>query len=154
MENATKALLITAVILLIIIIIAIGLKILNSTSGGTNEAETLAYQMKVKIFNLQWTQYEGEKEKGTNVKELFEKVIANNQDEETMVHISFIYLNSSTNTGLGAYTEGLRLHYEYDKMVKAIGQLIERNINDTYKIKVKYDYSGLVRYVKVINLNK
>ena len=38
MENATKALLIAAAVLIVILIIALGMRIFNSTSGATKDA--------------------------------------------------------------------------------------------------------------------
>lgn len=38
MENATKALLIAAAVLIVILIIALGMRIFNSTSGATSSA--------------------------------------------------------------------------------------------------------------------
>ena len=38
MENATKALLIAAAVLIVILVIALGMRIFNSTSGATKEA--------------------------------------------------------------------------------------------------------------------
>ena len=38
MENATKALLIAAAVLIVILVIALGMKIFNSTSGASRQA--------------------------------------------------------------------------------------------------------------------
>lgn len=45
MENATKALLIAAAVLIVILIIALGMRIFSSTSGATSQAETSGQQI-------------------------------------------------------------------------------------------------------------
>lgn len=77
MENATKALLIAGSVLIAIVLIAVGIKILSSTSGITNEVEGLSTTMEASIFNSQFTQYEGTK-KGSEVSELIRLIKLNN----------------------------------------------------------------------------
>ena len=45
MENATKALLIAAAVLIVILVIALGMRIFNSTSGASGQAVTSGQQM-------------------------------------------------------------------------------------------------------------
>ncbi len=69
MENATKALLIAGSVLIAIVLIAVGIKILGSTSGTVNQVESVSNAMEKSIFNSQYTQFEGA-QKGTAVKKL------------------------------------------------------------------------------------
>lgn len=77
MENATKALLIAGSVLIAIVLIAVGLKILGSTKGVTDQVDDVSSIMETSIFNSQYTQYEGT-QKGTVVKDLLSKVITFN----------------------------------------------------------------------------
>lgn len=84
MENATKALLIAGSVLIAIVLIAVGLKILNSTSGVTKQVETVSTTMEVSIFNSQFTKYEGA-QKGTAVNSLIRLITQNNATNERQI---------------------------------------------------------------------
>lgn len=73
MENATKALLIAGSVLIAIVLIAVGIKILGSTSGVTDEVDQVSKSMETTMFNSQFTQYEG-RQKGSAVKTLLTKI--------------------------------------------------------------------------------
>lgn len=75
MENATKALLIAAAILIAIVLIAVGIKVLSSTSGVTDEVGKVTEATGTAVFNSQFTDYEGT-QTGTQVKALLNKVTA------------------------------------------------------------------------------
>ena len=76
MENASKALLIAGAILLCILIIAIGMFIYNSASSTITDSLTSLSTQEVEAFNNQFSSYQGI-QKGTNVKNLIGKLIAN-----------------------------------------------------------------------------
>lgn len=59
MENATKALLIAGAVLVVIVLIAVGLKILNATSGTADQVKSQSEVMEIQIFNSQFTKYLG-----------------------------------------------------------------------------------------------
>ena len=80
MENATKALLIAAAILIAIVLISIGVFVLNMgkesvNSVNMNEQEQMA-------FNSKFTSYEG-KQRGSQVNALAQTIITNNQAAKT-----------------------------------------------------------------------
>jgi len=75
MENATKALLIAASVLIVIVLIAVGIKLLSSTQGVTNEVGELSGAMAQSVFNSQFTDYEGP-QTGAEVKVLLNKAAA------------------------------------------------------------------------------
>ena len=60
MENATKALLIAASVLIVIVLIAIGIRILSATNGVTNSVDDVSEAMGISVFNSQFTKYAGE----------------------------------------------------------------------------------------------
>ena len=78
MENATKALLIAASVLVVIILIAISIRILSSTSGVTNQVDTVSSNLETSMFNSQFSSIAGSNVSGTQVKSLISKVIVNN----------------------------------------------------------------------------
>ena len=76
MENATKALLIAASILIVIVLIAVGIKILASTQGVTDRVDEVSDIMAPAVFNSQFTDYEGT-QTGAQVKSLLNKAAIN-----------------------------------------------------------------------------
>lgn len=78
MENATKALLIAAAVLVAILIISLGLVIYNmaaETIGNVDMSEN-----EIKAFNDKYTRYEGSNVKGTKVNALINEVFSNNMN--------------------------------------------------------------------------
>ena len=142
MENASKALLIAGSVLIAIVLIAVGIKILNSTTRVTKQVDDLSTTMEVSMFNSQYTQYEG-KQNGTAVKKLINQAKtynatvtdANKKIKITTVRTSTNGLNNHGN----AYAE---------RTVNTI--LGEINVNSTYTVTVSISAStGLVNGIKV-----
>lgn len=77
MENATKALLIAAAVLVAVLIISFGLVIYNkSTTAATDSADLTATQIQAQ--NEKFAKYEGENKRGSVVNALLETVLTNN----------------------------------------------------------------------------
>lgn len=95
MENATKALLIAASVLIAIVLIAVGINILSSTSGVTNQVDSVSQSMAQSIFNSQFTPYLGNSVSGTQAKALVQKILANNTNSDNIVNVNF-YPSSGT----------------------------------------------------------
>lgn len=75
MENATKALIIAASVLIVIVLIAVGIKILGSAQGVTNEVGKVSEAMGQSVFNSQFTDYTGT-QSGAQVKAVINKAAA------------------------------------------------------------------------------
>lgn len=76
MENATKALLIAAAVLVAILIISFGLVIYNKSTTATDSADLTATQIQAQ--NEKFAKYEGENKRGSVVNALLETVLTNN----------------------------------------------------------------------------
>lgn len=76
MENATKALLIAAAVLVAILIISFGLVIYNKSTTATDSADLTATQIQAQ--NEKFAKYEGENQRGSVVNALLETVLTNN----------------------------------------------------------------------------
>lgn len=90
MENATKALLIAAAILIAIVIITLGVFVLGQGSNMVKENSDLS-GVEVSTFNQKFEQYFGEKVRGVNVKALLTTIKNNNDtndDDTKQVHIT------------------------------------------------------------------
>ena len=73
MENATKALLIAAAILVAILIISLGLAVYNKAANATDSADLS--QAQVQAQNEKFLKYEGESKRGSEVNALLETVL-------------------------------------------------------------------------------
>ncbi len=78
MENASKALLIAGAILIVILIIGVGMLVFSSTTGTIDEAVKQMSSTEKDMYNQQFTQYEGTRVNGSNVKALLQKIRNNN----------------------------------------------------------------------------
>ena len=81
MENASKALLIAGAVLIVILLIAVGMKIFNSSSSTADQVDTNMQTVEITTFNNKFLQYEG-KQSGTQVKALINVVIEHNATDE------------------------------------------------------------------------
>ena len=79
MENATKALLIAAAILVAILIISLGLAVYNKAANATDSADLS--QAQVQAYNEKFLKYEGTSKRGSEVNALLTTVLNNNMSE-------------------------------------------------------------------------
>ncbi len=90
MENATKALLIAGSVLIAILLIAVGLKIFNSTSGTTEATKTTMDATAVAVFNNKFVSYLGTNKSKSQAISLLNLIIANNSNPSMHI-IEIIY---------------------------------------------------------------
>ena len=135
MENATKALLIAAAVLVAILIISLGLVIFNMASETVNNNSSLSAQ-EIQAFNDQFTQYEGDNVRGTRVNSLLKTALNNNitqQQEGNEGKIVNIEAKSCT----------VAINLSEKTMVKA-------DSSKMYKVVVKLDGpGGLVHTIEI-----
>ena len=81
MENATKALLIAAAVLIAILIISLGIVIYNQASETVNSVNMSAQE--IQAFNDQFLKYDGHGKRGTEVNALLKTALNNNMTERT-----------------------------------------------------------------------
>lgn len=89
MENATKALMIAAAILVAILVISLGIGIFNSASEQAEGAGDLS-EYEIQSFNDKFTKYNGENVSGSDVNAMLKTVFNHNQvqeDDTTMVTV-------------------------------------------------------------------
>ena len=103
MENATKALLIAAAVLIAILLISLGVGVFNTASEQMGEADLSEYQ--IQQFNDKFSKYEGENESGSEVNALITTVFNhNNQQDDDAMKVSLtvdgdtIVANTGTTT--------------------------------------------------------
>lgn len=82
MENATKALLIAAAVLVAIIIISLGVSIVTSARDQISQSSNALDSAEVEAFNSKFKTYEGASVSGTKVRSLANAVIQSNQSQD------------------------------------------------------------------------
>ena len=93
MENATKALLIAAAVLIAILLISLGVGVFNTASESMGDADLSEYE--IQKFNEKFAQYNGNNKSGAEVNALMQTVFTHNNaqaDASTCVQL----LNGST----------------------------------------------------------
>lgn len=78
MENASKALLIAGSVLIVILLIAVGVKVLNSTQAPTDSVESTMDSTEIAMFNNKFLQHVGANKSKAQAVSLLNQVIANN----------------------------------------------------------------------------
>ena len=136
MENASKALIIAGAILISIVLIGIGVLIVNSTGGITDEVGQQFSSQEKEAFNRQFETYESTSTNAGNARALLSRVIssnATNKDSGKLVKV---------NAGSG------------DKDTAADISTIRSELNNSYKYKIELVYSagGLVNVIKITKL--
>ena len=115
MENATKALLIAASVLIAIVLIAVGIKILSSTQGVTNEVDKVSDATSKAVFNSQFTDYEGT-QTGTQVKALLNKAVATYRNGTTRTVVVNYSLNNATDIA-NYRAKNIKINQQYQVVV-------------------------------------
>ena len=139
MENASKALLIAGSILIAIVLIAVGLKVLGSTSGVTEQVGQVSTNLETSIFNQQFTAYAGQ-QSATEVKALFSLIATSNQRNPN---------NRITLVGNGTNFSGLNsINTNDPSIIRNKTSVI--NQGTTYTVSItSYNAEGLVSQITI-----
>lgn len=139
MENASKALIIAGAILISILLIGVGMMVYQGAIGGVEEGINRMSQQEKDMFNTQFTQYEGEKIKGNNVKALIQNVISSNSTNQDIEGKLVSIAGDSTFEP----KEGALLTNEMSAYRSKI------NTGATYSVVLEYSDAGLVNKVTI-----
>lgn len=137
MENATKALLIAAAVLVAILIISLGLVVYNMASETIDGAGDLS-EYQIEQFNEKFTKYEGDNKSGSDVNAMLKTVFNHNQaqeDESTQVTVGKSDSADATN----------------DTIKKSMTSSPEKvSTGKRYTVECKYDSnSKLITHIKL-----
>ena len=100
MENASKALLIAGSVLIVILLIAMGVRVFNSTQGTADETESAMKTAEMAQFNSKFTQFVGKNKRKAEVMSLINQVIAHNNTNSRKVKIAYSTTTTDTTSGL------------------------------------------------------
>lgn len=137
MENATKALIIAASVLIVIVLIAIGIKLLGSSQRTTSQVDELSGSMAVAAFNSQFTDYVGT-QTGAQVKNLLAKAAATHRTGSS--HKVVVEVHGGDGLPLGTYSNANRIGIV----------MYSLKLNSTYVVGVRYDNHGYVNVIKIL----
>ena len=131
MENATKALLIAAAVLIAILIISLGLVVYNKASETMDSVDMSGQE--IQAFNEKFTKYAGDSVRGTEVNALLKTAVNNNLTEG--------------NNGNSAKLVTVSGAVSVDASTNTVPKV---DASKLYKIEVKQDGPG--RLVKTITI--
>ncbi len=136
MENATKALLIAAAVLIAILIISLGIVIYNQASETVNSVNMSGQE--IQAFNDQFLKYDGNGKRGTEVNALLNTVLNNN--------ISELAENGATSQKIISVRKGSESGSQL--VDESAGTINKVDAGKVYNIEVKRDTkSGLVNKI-------
>ena len=113
MENATKALLIAGSVLIAILLIAVGVRIFNSTSGTTEATKTTMDATEVAMFNNKFIPYIGKNKSKSDILALIGVVAANNSSNSSHKVNMNLYRKGMTGSTSGNINELLNYANQY-----------------------------------------
>ena len=133
MENATKALLIAAAVLVAILIISFGLVIYNKSTTATDSADLTATQIQAQ--NEKFAKYEGENLRGSVVNALLETALTNNTTATSDGAKVNVYMGSGTSSLLvGTTSTSISSKADTSKL---------------YNIKCSRNKSGVINQINI-----
>lgn len=133
MENATKALLIAAAVLVAILIISFGLVIYNKSTTATDSADLTATQIQAQ--NEKFAKYEGENQRGSVVNALLETALTNNTTATSDGPKVNVYMGSGTSSLLvGTTSTSISSKADTSKL---------------YNIKCSRNKSGVINQINI-----
>lgn len=133
MENATKALLIAAAVLVAILIISFGLVIYNKSTTATDSADLTATQIHAQ--NEKFAKYEGENQRGSVVNALLETALTNNTTATSDGAKVNVYMGSGTSSLLvGTTSTSISSKADTSKL---------------YNIKCSRNKSGVINQINI-----
>lgn len=135
MENASKALIIAGAILLSILIISLGIMVYNNAKNTVGSANLS--KQEIETFNSQWQAYEGTKKTASEVRTLYQAIIASNAAETKAGTARKVSINGSDTNACGAPGN----QTSPSNLPSTVPTISNAN---TYTIKLGYSSEGLV----------
>jgi len=151
MENATKALLIAAAVLVAILIISLGLVIYNMASETIDSLNFSGQE--VMAFNKKFTQYEGERVRGTEINAMLKTVLNSNMQSRAEGLTPALGQKFVEVTGFGIspnYDNSSRIQLSFDA-TSLSG--VQANPTKFYRVQLLYNEStGFVERILILDV--
>lgn len=136
MENASKALIIAGSILIAILLIAVGVRTLNSTSETMDTQEQTINTSTVEMFNKKFTKYFGSKQSLSDVKALANEIISNNAANPNHI-VELRIVNCPPNNGI--FTDAAEITSKVSNLTQKKFRIIANSTSygsDGYLIRI------------------
>ena len=149
MENASKALLISVALLIVIWLIAAEIKTLNSSSKLTEPLETDSQIATISAFNAQFTPFIKNSASPNEARAFIQKVISHNSVNSTHPILINYYLHghirkSSDNLGSGHQNTAAQLRWIYNQINNNKEYMIYITSNCGYYDRNGYDKGYII----------
>lgn len=135
MENASKALIIAGAILLSILIISLGIMVYNNAKNTVGSANLS--KQEIQTFNSQFENYEGSNKTASEIRTMYQAVIASNASETKSGISRLISISGAATSNCGNAST------TYVASNKPTSTPTVPNTN-TYEVKLGYSDDGLV----------
>lgn len=135
MENATKALLIAAAVLIAIILISLGVSIVSSAQDQINQSSSALDTAEIESFNSKFRSYEGSSVSGTKCKTLARAIVQNNLSQEEQSKRVELYIDNA-------------LKIQSTETNPSVPSEIESG--KRYDVSTKTDASGLIKEIYLV----
>lgn len=148
MENASKALLISASILIAILLIAMGVRVFNSTLGTKESVDESMITTEQTMLRNNFSKYYGENKTKADVISLINEIIAYNCTKKSKNYVHFSYKNvvSESPEGISVYWDPAKTNEGnakvFQKAINAINEADEKHNFTKFKIGVNYGVDG------------
>ena len=139
MENASKALLIAASVLIVILLIAFGMRIFNSTTGTGEQLEQTMQATEISMFNNKFLPYIGQNKSLNDVKSLANVIIAHNSTVK----------NDNTKIKLSITDNASKVWAFSSNVPNNISTKVSQLIGKKYNIVANYGETGLINGISV-----
>lgn len=113
MENATKALLIAAAVLIAILIISFGVFIISSVNETIHDSVDMS-DLEIQQFNQKFKNYEGPSVAGSRVKSLIQTIKTHNMTETEDSKKVHLYSDASASAEIDLDNSGIQSGYRYN----------------------------------------
>lgn len=133
MENASKALLIAASVLIVILLIAFGVRIFNSTGDVGDQVDGTMKTTEVTMFNNKFNAYIGQKKSVNDIKSLANVIIGHNATAKSDTQKVYLYIYVSS-----PYA------YCYTTSANTISATVSKLTGSNYKVTAYYNSNGYI----------
>lgn len=150
MQNISKVLLIAGSLFIVIVLIAAGMRLFNSTSGTTDSVEQTMSGTEIATFNNRILPYIGDDIKTTDAIELLKIIMSNNSTNTRKIEVSwtvFLEGDKLTNREVSGDNELDSI----EKINKCITNLTKSNIKDNIQISILEYNNGYIKKIKLTN---
>lgn len=149
MENASKALLIAGSVLIAILLIAVGVRIFNSTSGTGEQVEGTMKTTEVTMFNNKFMPYIGNNKSKNDALSLANLIIASNSTNNIKIGIGYSIRNST-----GNYSYDTSYATAANVQSLCMQRISECDASCKFKVEIKgYTAEGYIQKIYITTTN-